>query len=61
MLRLVVLSSTLSLVFSFLGGSLFVALLEVGVDVLGDRINLLLQWGQTLNFVRVHLGRVWSG
>ena len=41
MLGLVVLSGTLSLVFSFLGSSLFVALLEVGVDILGDGINLL--------------------
>lgn len=49
MLLLVIVGSSLTLVLSLNSGSLSVAILEVGIDVLGDSINLLLKRGKTLD------------
>jgi len=43
-LGFVVFSCAFSFVLGLLSGGLFVAVLKVGVDVLGDFVYLLLQW-----------------
>ena len=51
MLVLVVLSGTLTLVLGLNGSSLFVAILQVGVDALRDVIDVSFNFRQTLNSI----------
>jgi len=59
MLRFVVLSCALSLVLGLLSCGFLVTILQVGVDVLGNAVNLVLDLGKTLDLVWVHFGRIW--
>ena len=49
MLGFVVLGSSLAFVLGFESCSLLVTVLQVGVNVLGDAVDFLLQWGQALD------------
>lgn len=49
MLRLVVLGRTLSLVLGVLSGGLLVAVLQIGVDILGDAIDPVFDRRETLD------------
>ena len=49
MLRFVVLSCALSLVLGLLSCGFLVTILQVGVDVLGNAVNLVLDLGKTLD------------
>lgn len=59
MLRFVVLSCALSLVLGLLSSGFLVTILQVGVYVLGNAVNLVLDLGKTLDLVWVHFGRIW--
>ena len=49
MLGFVVISRTFTFVFGLDSSRLFVGLLEVGIDVLGDAVNLIFDLGEALN------------
>jgi len=48
-LRFVILSSAFSLVLGFNSGGFLITILQIGVDVLGDAVNLVFDLRQTLN------------
>jgi hypothetical protein len=58
MLIFVILSSSLTFVFSFNCGSFLVAILKIGVDFLGDSYYLIFDVGATLNLISIHLSLV---
>jgi hypothetical protein len=62
MLIFVILSSSLTFVFSFNCGSFLVAILKIGVDFLGDSYYLIFDVGATLNpkIVRLKFCNLWK-
>lgn len=54
MLRLIVLSCALTLVLGLLSGGFLITILQIGVDVLGNAVNLVLHLGKTLDPILIN-------